>query len=79
MSENNFEYFKNEISKDTDISAEFLILKYNEKKIDSQMPIINLISEDNSIIVVGKDINLDLEVPEYLAKLNLQNGHVFWM
>lgn len=43
------------------------------------MSIKDLISVDNSIVVVGKKIYLDLEVPEYLAKLNLQNDNVFWI
>ena len=43
------------------------------------MPIVDLISEDNSIIIVGRNIDLDLEVPEHLARLNLQNGDAIWM
>lgn len=43
------------------------------------MLILDLISENNSINVVGHKIILDLEVPNHLAKLNLQNSNALWM
>lgn len=43
------------------------------------MLILDLISENNSINVVGHKIVLDLEVPDHLAKLNLQNSNALWM
>ena len=43
------------------------------------MLILDLISENNSINVVGHKIILELEVPDHLAKLSLQNSDALWM